>query len=104
MGNMNTMSPLWQAVYNAYESHDVDEARRLLNCETQTPDCSTLLRCKDIDYVRWLLSNELLPLPADSRDTWPGIQEIQLQCNMLSEAARPDCILKGDLPACEHEK
>lgn len=104
MGGMNTIPPLWQAVYNAYESHDVAEARRLLSCKEQIPDCSTILRCSDIDYVHWLLSNNLVPRTEDVWNTWPEIQEIQLQCNSLSEAARPDCILKGDLPANEHEK
>ena len=104
MGNMNTLSPLWLAVYNAYESHDVAEARRLLHCEGQTPDCSELLRCSDVDYVRWLLSNELIPKTADNRETWPGLEELQLQCDALREAARPACILKGEIPATKHEK
>ena len=101
---MNTTSPLWSAVYNAYESHDVDEARRLLHSEEPPPDCGTILRCSNVDYVRWLLSNDLIPQSTSNRDTWPDLEELQLQCNALSEAARPACILKGELPASEPEK
>ena len=104
MGDMNTDSPLWLAVYNAYESHDVAEARRLLNDEKQAPDCGFFLHCSDVDYVRWLLSNGLIPPTTNNWDNWPELEELQLQCNALSEAARPACILKGELPAAEHEK
>ena len=104
MENMNTTSPLWLAVYNAYESHNVAEARRLLKADEQPPACSDIMRCSDIDYVRWLLSNDLIPPTIDSRSTWPELEELQLQCNALSEAARPACILKGELPTAEHEK
>ena len=95
---MSSLSPLWQAVYNAYESHDTDEARRLLHSEKQAPDCSTLLHCGNEDYIRWLLSNDILPLAGITPANWPGLQEIQLQCSALDEAARPDCILTGELP------
>ena len=104
MENMNTTPPLWLAVYNAYESHNVAEARRLLNGDEQPPDCSDILRCSDIDYVRWLLSNDLIPSTIDSWSTWPELEELQLQCNALSEADRPTCILKGELPAAEQKK
>ena len=97
-GDMSSLSPLWQAVYSAYETHDTNEARRLLYNEKQPPDCSHLLRCGNEDYIRWLLSNELLPLAEIDPAEWPELQEIQLQCSALDEAARPDCVLTGKIP------
>lgn len=102
---MNQFSPFWQAVHNAYETHDVAEARRLLHSVQEVPDCSLLLRCNDEDYIRWLLNNELLPMHADdNKYDWPGLQELQLQCSALNEPAQPDCILNGRLPHSENEK
>ena len=89
---------LWLAVYNAYESRDAEEARRLLQSEESTPDCSIPLRCGDLEYVRWLLSNDLIPRSEQYSNIWPELEEIQLQCNALNEPARPACILNGDLP------
>lgn len=101
MSGSMSITPLWQAVYNAYETHDTAEARRLLQSATQPPDCSSILRCGDEDYIRWLLSHDLLPAPSSDEDTWPGLQELQLQCQSVQEVARPDCILKGTLPPDE---
>ena len=84
----------WQAVHTAYENKAPDEARRLLRSNNPPPDCSRILRWGDEDYVRWLLSNDLIaPPPAD--EVWPELQEIQLQCPALPEAQRPGCILEG---------
>ena len=84
---------LWQAVHAAYEARDPDEARRLLHAGTPVPDCSILLRCGDEDYIRWLLSHELISLSPADTEAWPTLQERQLQCNALTESARPACIL-----------
>lgn len=90
-------SALWLAVHAAYEAHDLDEARRLLQNGTSPLECSTILHCGDEDYVRWLLSNELISLPPGVAEIWPDLQELQLQCNSIDEAARPRCILHGKL-------
>ena len=100
---MNTPSSLWQAVHSAYESHDIAEARRLLHSDKELPDCKLLIRCGEEDYIRWLLSNDLLPLQTINKSDWPELQEIQLQCSSLSEEARPDCILEGNLPHSDTE-
>lgn len=89
---------LWQAVHEAYENRAPEEARRLLQSRTPAPDCSLILRCGDEDYVRWLLSNDIIT-PPSADDVWPELQEIQLQCSALPESARQTCILNGQLPA-----
>ena len=96
MGGMTTQAELWQAVHTAYEERNPDEARRLLHTGAAAPDCSVVLRCGDEDYIRWLLSNELI-IPPTVTDVWPELQELQLQCPALPEADRPACILNGDL-------
>lgn len=93
---MTTHTELWQAVHTAYEAHNPDEARRLLNSGGTAPDCSVVLRCGDEDYVRWLLSNELIA-PPTAADVWPELQELQLQCPALPEEDRPACILDGNI-------
>lgn len=96
MGN-HSHAALWNAVYLAYENHDPAEARRLLRNGGSTIDCSRILRCGDEDYIRWLLSNELISPPSVT-DIWPELQELQLQCPALPESDRPACILTGHLP------
>lgn len=86
----------WQSVHTAYENRDPAEARRLLQNAQEPVNCAPVLRCDDEDYIRWLLSNNLIPTGAIT-ETWPELQELQLQCTALPEAARPDCILKGNL-------
>ncbi|MBE6416435.1 MAG: hypothetical protein E7032_07900 [Akkermansiaceae bacterium] len=93
---MTTHTELWQAVHTAYEAHNPDEARRLLNSSGEVPDCSLILRCGDEDYIRWLLSNELIAAPTTT-EQWPELQELQLQCPALQEADRPACILDGNI-------
>ena len=95
---------LWQAVHAAYEDRNPDEARRLLSHGGATADCSRILRCGDEDYIRWLLSLDLLP-QQQNFDAWPDLQEIQLQCPALPEADRPACILNGILesPAAQNQ-
>lgn len=90
-------SALWLAVHAAYEAHDLDEARRLLRNDDSEPDCSDILHCSDKDYLLWLLSNKLISLPHGAAETWPDLQELQLQCNSIDEEARPRCILHGKL-------
>ncbi|MBR5879744.1 MAG: hypothetical protein IKY91_09315 [Akkermansia sp.] len=94
---------LWQAVHAAYEERNPDEARRLLSHGGVTMDCSRIWRCGDEDYIRWLLSLDILQAQADS-DSWPGLQEIQLQCPALPESARPACIMEGlvESPAAQN--
>ena len=87
---------LWQAVHAAYEDRNPDEARRLLSHGGATADCSRILRCGDEDYIRWLLSLDILSQPSDS-EAWPDLQEIQLQCPALPESERPGCIMEGIL-------
>ena len=95
---------LWQAVHAAYEDRNPDEARRLLSHGGATIDCSRILRCGDEDYIRWLLSLDLLP-QQQNFNTWPDLQEIQLQCPALPEADRPACSLNGLLgsPATQNQ-
>ena len=95
-GSMTTHADLWHAVHTAYEEHNPEEARRLLHTGSTAPDCSLVLRCGDEDYIRWLLSNDLIS-PPPAADVWPELQELQLQCPALAESARPGCILNGDL-------
>ena len=88
---------LWNAVHAAYEAHAPEEARRLLQSNSDLVDCSLIVRCGDEDYLRWLLSNDLLPSEALAAvEAWPGLQERQLQCDALPAAQRPRCILQGD--------
>lgn len=94
---MDTHARLLHDLHTAYENHAPDEARRLLRLNRQKINCSALLRCGDEDYIRWLLTHDILPLPTGATETWPELQEIQLQCNALNEAQRPGCILKGEL-------
>lgn len=96
MGGMTTQAELWHAVHTAYEERNPDEARRLLHTGSADLDCSVVLRCGDEDYIRWLLSNELIHPPTVT-EVWPELQELQLQCPALAEADRPACILNGDL-------
>ena len=87
----------WHSLHRAYEEHNPDEARRLLNDGRLPDSCPPVQGCHDRDYIRWLLEHDLIA-PASPRDeeTWPDKQERQLQCDALEEAARPDCILKGE--------
>lgn len=96
MGN-HSHAALWHAVHQAYENRAPDEARRLLRNGSAGRDCSSILRCGDEDYVRWLLNHELISPPAVT-DIWPELQELQLQCPALPESERPACILTGNLP------
>lgn len=93
---MTAQAELWQAVHTAYEEHNPDEARRLLHTGVTAADCSLVLRCGDEDYIRWLLSNEVIT-PPSATEVWPELQELQLQCSALAEESRPSCILNGDL-------
>lgn len=95
---MDSQSRLWQQVYAAYEARDLDEARRLLANRKEDYACHDILLCGDENYVRWLLSNELIQPPGNTEETWPGLQELQLQCNSLIEQKRPACILSGKIP------
>lgn len=99
---MTTHAELWHAVHAAYEEHNPDEARRLLRNGSHGLDCSTILRCGDEDYIRWLLSNDLI-IPPTVTDIWPELQELQLQCPALPEEFRPGCILTGNLPPAQGE-
>lgn len=92
----HTDDQLWQDVHKAYEEHDLQEAGRLLGKAPAAMDCSRLADCGDIDYFRWLLNQQMLVLTAGNADSWPGLQEKQLQCNALEESARPRCILHGE--------
>lgn len=92
-----TPSSLWQAVHTAYENRDLEEARRLLRNGASPLACSAILRCGDEDYVRWLLSHELITPPPDLEETWPELQERQLQCDALPESERPDCVINGEI-------
>ncbi len=88
---------LWQALQTAYEQHNPEEARRLLNNGTVPRDCSHIRNCCDTEYLRWLLDNRLIEsLPPPAAVSWPELQEKQLQCSILPEAERPACILEGE--------
>lgn len=88
---------LWQALQTAYEQHNPEEARRLLNNGTVPRDCSHIRNCCDTEYLRWLLDNRLIEsLPPPAAVSWPELQEKQLQCSILPEAERPSCILEGE--------
>ena len=87
---------LWQAVHTAYENRAPEEARRLLGSRMPLPECSRLLRCGDEDFVRWLLSNDIIA-PPPAAEVWPELQELQLQCSALPEENRPACIMDGQL-------
>ena len=89
---------LWQAVHEAYENRNPDEARRLLAHSGATLNCSRIRHCENEDYIRWLLSLDIFQTKVDS-EIWPDLQEIQLQCPALPETDRPACIIKGLLPA-----
>ena len=95
---MDSQSRLWQQVYAAYEARDLDEERRLLANRKEDYACHDILLCGDENYVRWLLSNELIQPPGNTEEPWPGLQELQLQCNSLIEQKRPACILSGKIP------
>jgi hypothetical protein len=86
---------LLQAVHAAYESHNPEEARRLLHTQASLSDCHAILRCGDEAYLNWLLSHDLLPT-GQSTTSWPEMQERQLQCDALAEPERPRCILTGE--------
>lgn len=92
----DSLAPLLQAVHAAYERRDIDEARRLLHSTDTLMDCSRFLHCGDEDYIRWLLSNAILPLDPTDAQTWPSLQERQLQCDALTEMERPRCIIEGE--------
>lgn len=94
---MSSDNNLWHAVHEAYETHDINEARRLLQKAPLPLACSPLKRCDDIDYIRWLLSNDLILISADDSAQWPELQELQLQCSALNEEERPACILNGEI-------
>ena len=100
---MDSQSRLWQQVYAAYEARDLDEARRLLANRKEDYACHDILLCGDENYVRWLLSNELIQPPGNTEETWPELQELQLQCNSLLEQKRPACILSGKIPTEDKE-
>ena len=87
---------LWQAVHAAYENRNPYEARRLLNHSGALLDCSRIRQCSDEDFIRWLLSLDILQ-PQGITASWPDLQEIQLQCPALPEAERPACIMEGIL-------
>ena len=88
---------LWQALQTAYEQHNPEEARRLLNNGTAPRNCSHICNCSDSEYLRWLLDNRLIEtLPPPAAASWPELQEKQLQCNILPEAEHPSCILEGE--------
>lgn len=89
---------LWNAVHEAYEKHAPDEARLLLQQNTALVDCSLLAHCNDADYLLWLLSHDLIRKESLtlSDNEWPGLQERQLQCDILPEPQRPVCILRGE--------
>ena len=91
-------SALWQAIYEAYEAHAPEEARRLLGTESPLLNCAEIPHCNDEDYIRWLLHHQLILVSQNQNlaDNWPNLQERQLQCNALPEPGRPDCILKGE--------
>lgn len=88
---------LWQALQTAYEQHNPEEARRLLNNGTIPLNCSQFRNCSDIEYLRWLQDNKFLETQAPPAEyAWPELQEKQLQCSLLPEAERPACILEGE--------
>ena len=88
---------LWQALQTAYEQHNPEEARRLLNNGTAPRNCSHIRTCSDSEYLRWLLDNRLIEtLPPPAAASWPELQEKQLQCSILPEAEHPSCILEGE--------
>lgn len=86
----------WNALHEAYESHNPEEARRLFQQSGTVVNCSILQRCGDEQYIQWLLHNNIIHGEQEGHESWPGLQERQLQCNDLDESQRPRCILEGD--------
>lgn len=94
---MSTCDTLWQRLLACYKSNTPGEAEKLLLSNQKEFPLSPPVDGDELACVRWLVRNRLITIPEDNESGWPGLQEIQLQCNALKESERPDCILHGKL-------
>lgn len=95
--HMSTCDTLWRRLLASYKSDNPEEAERLLLHNQREMLLQPPINGEELACIRWLISNRLITIPEDNESGWPGLQEIQLQCNALKESERPDCILHGKL-------